>query len=329
VIYTSVIAVLTVLLALIITNSRSGPKVTYSAIFQDASGVTSNDNVRIAGVAVGRVTGVEVVGHGTAKVTFDVDKDIVIPSDVQAAVRYENLVGDRYIQLIRPDATTERLASGATIPIGHTKPAVNLTVLFGGFQPLFQALEPNQVNELADELLRTLQGEGGTVTELLSHTASLTSTLADRDEVIGSLITGLNGVLGTVAERDTQLSTLVVQLQKFVGGLSASRSEIGSAISSMSTLTHSVAGLLTDVRPSLKNDIASLGKVATNLNKGRKTIEDELRAMPGVMNSVDRTASYGSWFQFYLCDLGGTFTLPGKGATALNAYRNSAGRCSQ
>lgn len=328
-IYTTIIAVLTTVLALVIVNARSAPSYTYRALFADASGVRSNNNVKIAGVSIGRVNGVKVVGHGTAEVTFSVDKDVALPQNVRAVVRYENLVGDRYIELERPAAPEGRLKPETTIPLDHTAPAVNLTVLFGGFQPLFQALDPSQVNQLADEILRTLQGEGGTVQALLTHTASLTSTLADRDAVIGSLITHLNEVLGTVADRDQNLSALLTQLQTFVTGLSRNRKVIGSAVSSMGALSRSVAGLLQDARPPLKNDISALGDLARVLNNGSDTIQAELEAIPGLMNTVDRTASYGSWFQFYLCNLGGAFTLPGSGLTKIQPYQNAEARCSQ
>lgn len=326
-VYTGVIGALTLLLTLIIVNARSGPSETYKALFADASGVAANDNVKIAGVAVGRVTGVKVVDHGTAQVTFTVDSDVAVPADVHATVRYENLVGDRFIELQRASDDATRLRPNATIPESRTAPAVSLTVLFGGFQPLFSALEPGQVNKLADEILRTLQGESGTVGDLLEHTASLTSTLADRDQVIGSMITNLNDVLGVVSSRDEQLSTLVVQLQKFVTGLSENRQAVGSAISSMSDLTNSVGNLLVDARPPLKQDVASLGLLAANLLKGSDVIDQQLKALPVYLNSVDRTASYGSWFQFFLCDLGGTYTVPGSGPTTISPYHSTAGRC--
>lgn len=328
-IYTTIIGTLTALLTLIIVNARSGPSTTYHAVFADASGVAANDNVKIAGVAVGRVTGVKVVDHGAAQVTFTVDRDVRVPRDVHATVRYENLIGDRYVQLQRPDDDESPLPAGATIPMSRTAPAVSLTVLFGGFQPLFQALQPDQVNQLADEILRTLQGEGGTVQDLLQHTASLTTTLADHDQVIGALIDNLDSVLGTVSSRDRQLSTLVVQLQRFVTGLSANRHVIGSTISSLSTLTTSVSGLLTDARPPLRADIIALGRLATNLDHGKGAVDTELKVLPKLMNRVDRTASYGSWFQFYLCELGGSLTVPGSGPTTVKGYQNSAARCSR
>jgi len=330
-VYTAVIGALTLLLTLIIVNARSGPATEYKALFTDASGVAANDNVKIAGVAVGRVTGVKVVHHGIAQVTFDVDSDVTVPSDVHATVRYENLVGDRFIELQRASDSSGRLRPKATIPMSRTAPAVSLTVLFGGFQPLFAALEPAQVNKLADEILRTLQGESGTVADLLEHTASLTSTLADRDQVIGSMITNLNDVLGVVSTRDEQLSTLVVQLQKFVSGLSANRQAVGSAISSMSELTNSVGDLLIDARPAIKQDVVSLGKLASTLLAGSDVIDAQLKDLPVYLNSVDRTASYGSWFQFFLCDMGGSFTVPGSGLAptphAISPYHSDAERC--
>jgi phospholipid/cholesterol/gamma-HCH transport system substrate-binding protein len=326
-VYTSVIGALTLVLALIIVNARSGAATDYRALFVDASGVSANDNVKIAGVSVGRVTGVKVVDHGTAQVSFDVDADVRVPADVHATVRYENLVGDRYIELQRSSDETTRLRPNATIPVSRTAPAVSLTVLFGGFQPLFSALEPSQVNKLADEILRTLQGESGTVGDLLEHTASLTSTLADRDQVIGSMITHFNDVLGVVSSRDQQLSTLVVQLQRFVTGLSANRQAVGSAISSLDDLTNSVGGLIQDARPAIKQDVVSLGRLAANLLAGSDVIDKQLKALPVYLNSVDRTASYGSWFQFFLCDLGGSLTIPGQGPTAISPYKSDAGRC--
>ncbi len=82
-------------------------------------------------------------------------------------------------------------------------------MLFNGFQPLFQALNPEQVNELSMNLVQVLQGEGGTVQGLLAKTASLTNTLADRDQLIGQVVTNLGQTLDTVDQRHQQLNTLV------------------------------------------------------------------------------------------------------------------------
>ncbi|WP_370287745.1 MCE family protein [Nocardioides sp.] len=327
-VYSVLTAVATALLAMVIVNSRTGPAVGFRAVFTDASGVTSGDNVKIAGVTVGKVTGVEVVNRGDARVSFTVDEDVVVPAEVSVEIKYENLIGDRYLELARPAGPVgEALPAGAEIPIDRTRPALNLTVLFGGFRPLFDALQPDQVNRFAEEVLATLQGQGGTVESLLARTASLTSTIADRDAVIGTLVDDLNSVLGTVAERDSQLSGLVVELQRFVSGLSDDRRAIGQAVVALDGLTTSVTGLLQDARPALREDIVALDGLATNLNRNEDLLDQQLKDIPVLLGRVNRTASYGSWFQFFLCDVGGAFTLPNGERATLTPYSNTASRC--
>ena len=90
-----------------------------------------------------------------------------------------------------PTAGRLAAATGQVIPVSRTAPAVDLTALFNGFKPLFQALTPADVNKFALEIIQTLQGEGGTVDSLLTQTASLTNTVADRDAVIGQVIDNL------------------------------------------------------------------------------------------------------------------------------------------
>ena len=327
VVYTVTTILATAVLLLIIVNGRTGDSTAYRADFVDAGGVASNDNVKIAGVAVGTVKDVSLAPGGTARVTFNVDREVALPEDVRVEIKYENLIGGRYLDLQRPSGPAAgHLAANSLIPTARTEPALNLTVLFGGFRPLFQALQPDQVNQLAEQILMTLQGEGGTVESLLTHTASLTQSIADRDEVIGDLITDLNSVLGTVSTRDDELSTLIVQLQRFVTGLSEDRDAIGSAVESVGELSTSVSGLLEEARPPLKDDIAELGGLAENLEEGKGTIDQQLNDLPRLLGRVNRTASYGSWFQFYLCDLGGIITSGSK-QTEVTSYSNPAARC--
>src|SRR5205807_8802543 len=135
-------------------------------------------------------------------------------------IKYRNLVGQRYIALdAAPGSPGAMLPADGVIPLDRTKPALDLTALFNGFKPLFQALSPDDVNKLSYEIIQVLQGEGGTIDNLLSHTASLTQTIASKDQVIGQVIDNLNSVLDTVNSRSNQLSDLVVQLPQLVPGL--------------------------------------------------------------------------------------------------------------
>jgi phospholipid/cholesterol/gamma-HCH transport system substrate-binding protein len=283
---------------------RSGPS--YTARFTDVTGLNEGDEVRIAGVKVGAVDSIRVVDRKVAEVGFTV-ADRRLPESVTASIKYRNLVGQRYLALDQGAGDPHRfLAAGATIPLQRTKPALDLTVLLGGFKPLFQALSPDDVNKLSFEIIQVLQGEGGTVRNLLAHTASLTSSIAAKDQVIGQVITNLNGVLETVNSRDDQLSGLIVQLQQVVSGLAADRRPIGDAITALDGLSNTTAGLLSEARPPLEQDIAGLGEVSKNLNGSEDVTERVLRNMPSKLDSISRTASHGSWFNFFLCKSTGT-----------------------
>ncbi|WP_019807117.1 MCE family protein [Saccharomonospora halophila] len=309
-----VTVVCTGLLGISIANLSLSDSRTYSARFSDVTMVNPGDDVRIAGVRVGEVTEVRLVDRRRAEVDFEVEQGRELPSNVTAALQFRNLVGQRYLALERGEGQARgSLEPGGTIPVERTRPAVNLTELFNGFQPLFRALEPEQVNKLSYEIVQVLQGEAGTVQNLLSHTASLTTTLAEKDQVIGSVIENLNTVLATLNERSPQLSDLISRLQRFVSGLAADRDPIGRAIRSLGDLTETTAGLLGDAREPLRQDIDALGDLASNLNDHEATVEQFIRYLPEKVNTLSNTASYGSWLNFYLCEAHGSVRIPGSG----------------
>ncbi|GHF18442.1 MCE family protein [Streptomyces griseoluteus] len=301
----------TALLAATIVNISFTPKDTYHAVFTDVTGLETGDDIRVAGVRVGEVQGIRIKDRTLAEVTFTVSTDRPLLAATHAVVRYRNLVGQRYIALTggAGDATA-RLRPGGTIPLSRTQPALDLNALLNGFKPLFAALSPSDVNQLATEIVQTLQGEGGTVNSLLAHTASLTSTLADRDKLIGSVIDNLNTVLQTLDERGSRFSGLLTQLRRVISGLSADRKPIGASLVSIGDLTDVTAGLLKDARPPLKDDIAGLGDLTGTLNKNENTVEGVLKRLPNKLEKLTGTASYGSWFNFYLCDFDGRIVLP-------------------
>ena len=179
---------------------------TYSAVFSNVSGLKGGNFVRIAGVEVGKVRNMTLHKDGTVTVEFAIDKNLTLTEGTKAAVRYENLIGDRYLSLDEGAGSVHKLEPGQTIPLERTSPALDIDALLGGFRPLFRALDPDQVNALSGELLRVFQGQGGTISSVLSQTSALTSTLAGRDQLIGEVIKNLNTVLATFAARDDQFS---------------------------------------------------------------------------------------------------------------------------
>ena len=317
-------------LAATIANVQFGGRSTYQAVFQDVTGVVPGQDVRIAGVRVGEIKNVAVNSdRNTALVEFTVDKTTVLTQGTIATIKYRNLVGERYLALSQGVGQAAPLHDGARIPLSHTHSALDLTVLFNGFKPLFAALSPKDVNELSGEIISVLQGEGGNINSLLAHTASLTSTLADRDQVIGRTITNLNTVLSTVDAHDKALGELLDQLQRFVSGLAADRTAIGRSLTNINDLAGSTAGLLREARQPLTSDIANLNSLAATLNKpaNTATFEKFMTTTPGKLETITRTATYGSWFNFYLCRFNGKVALP-TGAVLSPSYAVTAARCS-
>jgi phospholipid/cholesterol/gamma-HCH transport system substrate-binding protein len=300
----------TTLLAATIVNVSFTPEHTYRAVFTDVTSLEEGDDIRVAGVRVGEVEDIRIKDRTLAEVTFSVTRDRPLLTSTGAVIRYRSLVGQRYVALTEGAGDGTRLKPGATIPLSRTQPALDLNALLGGFKPLFAALSPEDVNQLATNIIKTLQGEGGTVNSLLAHTASLTTTLADRDELIGSVIDNLNTTLQTLDKRGARFSALLKQLQRLISGLSADREPIGSSLENIGALTEATSGLLEDARPPLKDDIAELTDLTKTLNDNEKTVEGVLKRLPNKLNKLTGTASYGSWFNFYLCDFDGRIVLP-------------------
>jgi phospholipid/cholesterol/gamma-HCH transport system substrate-binding protein len=301
-VFIAVTALATMLLAISITNSGVGSAERYTAKFLDATSLNVGDDVRISGVRVGQVESLEIGDRNRAVVAFSLDQGRRLPSDVRAVIKYRNMVGQRYVALERGNtATREQLPVGAEIPLDRTTPALDLTDLFNGFKPLFQALSPKDVNELSGEIVQVLQGEGGTVESLLQHTGSLTTTLAGRDKVIGEVIGNLNDVLKTVNGKGDALANLVSTLRQLVSGLAGDRAAIGDAISGIGALTESTAGLFEQARPPLKDSIAGLKDVAGTLAQNQSDVDSFLTNLPVKFNEIGRAATYGSWMNFFLC----------------------------
>jgi phospholipid/cholesterol/gamma-HCH transport system substrate-binding protein len=344
-----VFAVVTILatfvLGVTISNRTFGSTKSFSAVFSDVTGLLAGDSVRAAGVRVGTVKSIKVVNGHFAEVSFDVDQTVPVTTTTTLQMRYLNLVGQRYIGVVEHPGGTPQPRQQA-IGNDRTSPALDLTALFNGFRPLFQALSPHDVNAFSLEIVKTLQGEGGTVADLVAKSASLTNTVANRDAVIGQVVDNLLKVLDTVAKRDQGLNQTIVQLQRLVTGLAADRHTIAASLSHIDDLASNSALLIRQLRPYLPKDLAHLSAITHTLNttkncpgmltkgtenatsdprftpnncKGPNTLAEYLQHAPTKLIQIIRTATYGSFFNFYLCDLEMTGALPITPTIAVNA----------
>jgi phospholipid/cholesterol/gamma-HCH transport system substrate-binding protein len=318
----------TYVLAATIANTAYGSTHSYKAIFKDVAGLSVGDDVRISGVRVGTIKSIKIVNHNRAQIAFDVIKSRPLPKSSEAFLRYRNLVGQRYLDIEQgPGDPNDLLQNNGTIPDTQTFPALDLTALFNGFQPLFQGLNATQINNLSSEIIQTLQGEGGSLDLLLTNLADLTNAIANKDQVIGDVVDNLASVLTAVGDRDTQLSDLISQLQGFISGLSQDRNTIGDAIDGVNTLTTSTAALLGKIRGPLAKDITDVSALTANLDKNKSTLQTVLTELPNTVAALIRTGSYGSWFNFYLCSVKGTVTLPGNVVLNIPLTESNQARC--
>lgn len=316
VIFLVITSVVTYVLAVTIANSSFGPTNSYKADFTDVTGLSLGDDVRIAGVRVGTVDDIQlkyykikdkntgaVERHSYSQVRFTVQKATTLTRSVTAIMRYRNLIGQRYLDIEQGAGDPNKiLKPGGEIPLSQTKPAVDLTVLFNGFAPLTEGLSADQINRLSLAVIQTLQGEGGALDSLLRTVADLTNSLADKDKVIGEVIDNLSGVLTAVDQHNAGLDQLIVQLKNFLSGLAADRTTIGNAIDGVNRLATTTSGLLSQARAPLAKDVKDITGLVSNLNQNSDTVQFVLQQLPPTVAALTRTASYGSWFNFYLCN---------------------------
>ncbi|RDH78382.1 MCE family protein [Mycolicibacterium moriokaense] len=298
-----IMAVLTAFLFLVFNQTRTGATNGYSAVFADASRLKSGDTVRIAGIRVGTVKDVSLQPNRDVVVDFDADRSIKLTTGTKAAVRYLNLVGDRYLELVDGPDSTKLLPPGSQIPRDRTAPALDLDLLLGGLKPVIQGLNPQDVNGLTSSLIQILQGQGGTLDSLFSKTSSFTNALADNNQVIEQLIDQLSTVLDTLSKDGDEFSGAIDRLDKLVQGLSADRDPIGTAIQSLDNGTASLADLLGRGRQPLAGTIESLHRLAPLVDTNKETLDATIQRLPEIYRKLARVGSYGAFFPYYICGI--------------------------
>ena len=298
-----VMVLLTVFLFVVFNQTRTGPTNGYSAVFSDASRLKTGNTVRIAGIRVGTVTDVSLQSDRKVLVRFDTDKNIKLTDGTKAAIRYLNLVGDRYMELVDSPGSTKILPAGGQIPLDRTAPALDLDLLLGGLKPVIQGLNPQDVNTLTTSLVQILQGQGGTLDSLFSKTSSFTNALADNSQVIEQLIEDLKNTLNTLDKDGGEFSGAIDRLDQLVKGLSADRDPIGTAIESLDNGTTSLADLLGRGRQPLAGTIDSLNRLAPLVDSDKDRLDATIQRLPEIYRKLARVGSYGAFFPYYICGI--------------------------
>lgn len=306
---------------------RFDPKNVYNAEFRNVSGLENGNFVRIAGVEVGKVEEISLQRDGTAVVSFSADESVVLTAGTRAVVRYSDLVGGRYLALEEGAGDVATLRPGQTIPAHRTAPALDLDALIGGFRPLFRALDPDQVNSLTSELVQAFQGQASTISSLLRHTAEFANRLADRDELIGQVITNLDTVLDTLSAQSDQFDKAVTTLSHLVNGLAARGTDIANSITHTNAAAVTVTDLLVQARAPLSRVVAETDRTAGFVVADHEYLEDFLDTLPDAYRMLGSQGLYGDFFTFYLCDLSLKVNGQGGQPVYVKLAGQDSGRC--
>jgi phospholipid/cholesterol/gamma-HCH transport system substrate-binding protein len=328
-VFAGISALLTTVVVTSVLDLNLKPSSTYHAVFTNSTGLQNGDTVRIAGVEVGKVNSVTVLtGKGAARcqlpgpypncayVTFTVDSTEHLTTTTHTAIDFANLLGQRFLAVVPGPAGGAPLHGGATVPVTLTQPGLDLTAVFNGFQPLFTALTPNEVNELAASVIQVFQGQSGTVANLVSETANITNNLANREQILDEVLNNLSGLLQAVGGESTQLGQLIHNFNVLVSGLAGERSQLGSAIDGLATLNGAFANVLHQSRPALDQSIAGLASATGTLSQNQASLNGVINGLPPVLAAISKTISTGSYANVYLCNL--TINIHGAINVSLN-----------
>ena len=331
-IFTVVMLLVGAFLVVVFGEFRFASDKSFHATFTDAGRLKAGQDVRIAGVPVGSVNKVSLNPDNTVDVAFDINKRYQLYTSTRAVVRYENLVGDRYLEITSGPGELRKLPAGATIPKQNTQPALDLDALLGGLKPVLKGLDGAKINEVSNAVLELLQGQGGALSNLLSNTSAFTQNLAARDQLIGDVINNLNTVLGTVDEKGAQFDASVDQLQKLVTGLAEGRDPIAGAIPPLASAENDLTEMLQGSRRPLQGVIENVRPLAQRLDERKGDINKVIEPLAENYLRLNALGAYGSFFNIYYCSIRMKINGPA-GSDILIPFGGppdpSKGRCSE
>lgn len=268
--FTAVIGVLTYVIIAILQPSSDGASSERSAVFSDASGLKPRDGVRLAGVKVGYVTAIDLNGP-TAVVHFQLNDDITITSKTTAAVRYQNLLGQRYVELIGAEQGKTQGAL-TQVALDKTIPSFDVSTLFNGFKPVFDTLNANEINELQSNLLRVAQGDGRGISPVLKQIANITAYGNQRSEIITNIVTSLGQVSDQLEGRSAEMVELVDKL--------------GSIVDAFSRVSDRLRESLREVNRSMSKTVLTGEQLESTYDQSFATIYQRLAREPGELEGL-------------------------------------------
>jgi phospholipid/cholesterol/gamma-HCH transport system substrate-binding protein len=281
------------------------------ATFEDVTGLLVNDNVKIAGVVVGKVTGVD-TEDGLAVVTMQIDDEHDdIPKDSLATVRWRNLIGQRYVYFL-PGDSPETLQDDDAIPLERTESVVDLGELFEKLGPIVSSIDPQQVNAFLDTITQALDGREEKVGQALDDLAVLTKALASRDEAVQRLNTNLDVVADTLNRRDAQIETMLQNLILLADTFGENTATLDAALTELASFGTELDALLDAESDEITRILGNVALVTDTVASRLPELDTFLAGMGDASAAIFRAGSRGEFLnQKILCF---TVTTPEPGS---------------
>lgn len=297
----ALVATLTIFSAL--QRGVSGDTARYTATFGNVLGLRVGDDVRMAGVRVGRVDAIELDPDRRAKVTIRIQARQHLTTTTKALIRYQNLIGQRYVALAPGADAGQPLPAGASIPYERTESSFDVSAVLAGFEPLFSALQPDDVNSLSNTLVQALQGDGVSLSALVTQAAALAGTFRNRDEILGQVLTNLDGVVQGLANRSGELETLITQSRTLTTELYAQGKVLENAVDQASGSTSALADLIARIKPGLAHAQQSANAGVNLLLSNGGRLDITAAELPFALAGLARISGNGAYISSYICGL--------------------------
>ncbi|OBG38983.1 mammalian cell entry protein [Mycobacterium alsense] len=280
----------------------NGATTSYTALFTDASGLKAGDEVRMAGVRVGRVDSVKLDGT-RARVGFRVQSNQVLYGDTKASIVYQNIIGQRYVGLSLGDfGDPKTLRAGAEIPVEHTEPSFDISHLLNGFEPLFTLLNPQQVDNVTTAIVRALQGDTGSITTLIAETTQLAESFEGTDQILDAVLGNLDTVLRSMAANHGDLDSTITQTRAVFAGLGQRRDELVNSLDQASIVASRIANVVGDVQPDLDQWLQREPGFAQHFKENKQDFAYLGYNIPLLLKGMARFSQNGSYLDVYACD---------------------------
>ena len=285
----------------------------YTAAFTEAGGLKPEDEVRIAGVRVGKVESVELDGDHV-KVTFRVKTDSAFGTETGAAIKVKTILGAMYLAL-EPEGSGQ-LEEGDEIPVERTSSPFDVVEAFSGLAETAQEIDTDQLAAGLTTLADLTRNTPEEFRAALAGVSALSANIAAKNDRINTLLTNLDRVTTVLSDRDDDIIKLMQDSDVLFQALVARRDAVHDLLVATTTLSTELTALVRDTREDLKPALTQLESVVAVLNKNEDNIDNSLRLMAPFYRVFTNTLGTGPWFDTYIQNMPPAPDVPGGGGVS-------------